>query len=236
MSNLRKYEGSELELFAKANNWKKYFSSSLHPYIFGDVAEIGAGMGMNSTWLRNERVSSWASVEPDSYLCSIMAEHYGEIKFQSKILNNFSNELVEQSYDCLLYIDVLEHIEGDSNEVNNAWEKLKPGGFLVILSPAFEYFYSEFDQAIGHYRRYNKKTLRACVDSNKFLEKKVSYLDSIGVLASLTNKWFLKQSIPTEDQVNMWDSRIVPVSKVFDKVLSPFFGKSIIGVWQKRSN
>ena len=35
------YIGGELELFAEATNWKRYFTSFFGPYIHGDVLEVG---------------------------------------------------------------------------------------------------------------------------------------------------------------------------------------------------
>jgi hypothetical protein len=39
------YQGNELDLFAKAINWKKYFASFIKPYLQGKVIEVGAGKG-----------------------------------------------------------------------------------------------------------------------------------------------------------------------------------------------
>ena len=39
------YSGSELELFADALNWKRYFAAGLRPYLGSRVLEVGAGIG-----------------------------------------------------------------------------------------------------------------------------------------------------------------------------------------------
>ena len=41
-------------------------------------------------------------------------------------------------FDCILYIDVLEHIENDRQELIEAKKRLKPGGRLIILAPAHQ--------------------------------------------------------------------------------------------------
>ena len=41
------YIGQELEIFAQAVNWKRYFARYIAPYIRGDVLEVGAGIGAN---------------------------------------------------------------------------------------------------------------------------------------------------------------------------------------------
>ncbi len=40
------YEGTELEVFEHARNWKSYFHSQLRPYIHGRVLEVGSGLGV----------------------------------------------------------------------------------------------------------------------------------------------------------------------------------------------
>lgn len=234
MTNHREYEGSELELFKNASSWKSYFADKLSVYIHGSVAEVGAGMGANTQFLMNSSVNEWTCVEPDSKLCEAILNSSISNLSSIKIHNGFSKSLTSAQYDCMIYIDVLEHIEDDMNEIMIAWDKLKINGYLVTLSPAFQYFYSNFDQVIGHYRRYNKSSLASIVPRERFDQRELYYLDSMGVFASLANKWFLKQEIPTIEQVQMWDTKIVPMSRIFDKLLHPFFGKSIVGVWQKR--
>ena len=63
--------------------------------------------------------------------------------------------------DCILYLDVLEHIADDRAEMKRAAARLAPGGRLVVLAPAHQALFSVFDRAVGHHRRYDRKSLRA---------------------------------------------------------------------------
>jgi hypothetical protein len=135
-------------------------------------------------------------------------------------------------YDAILYIDVLEHIEFDRQEVINAYHHLAPGGVIIILSPAHDFLYSLFDKSIGHYRRYSRKTLLKLRPSDSII-KFTGYLDSVGLLASLGNKLIMKSSMPTKNQILFWDRVLVPVSKVLDRIFRFKVGKSILAIWQK---
>ena len=53
-----------------------------------------------------------------------------------------------------MYLNVLEHIEEDVEEINQALKKLKNNGHLIILVPAHNELYSKFDEVIGHIKRY----------------------------------------------------------------------------------
>jgi hypothetical protein len=131
-----------------------------------------------------------------------------------------------------VYIDVLEHIEKDAAELRLAAEFLAPEGHLIVLGPAHQWLFTPFDEAIGHFRRYSKKSLAAvapplcrCI--------KLAYLDSVGLLASCGNRVVLNRSMPTVRQINFWDKWMVPCSRVLDGLLGHTVGKSILGVWQK---
>src|SRR6266446_6819483 len=49
------YRGGELELFARALHWKSYWISVLREYIHGSVLEVGAGIGANTSLLRDRK-------------------------------------------------------------------------------------------------------------------------------------------------------------------------------------
>ena len=59
------------------------------------------------------------------------------------------------------------------------------------------------------------------------------YLDSCGLLASVANRLLLSQSIPTTKQIGLWDSYMVPVSRLTDPLIGFSIGKSLIGIWQR---
>jgi hypothetical protein len=137
----------------------------------------------------------------------------------------------EARFDAVLYIDVLEHVEDDAGELAAASRVLQRGGVLIVLAPAHAWLYSPFDRAIGHHRRYTRRSLERIVPPG--LRRVVlCYLDSIGLLASAGNRFLLRRSLPTERDIACWDRLMVPVSRRVDPWLGFRIGKSIIGIWQ----
>lgn len=228
------YEGNELALFQNASNWKKYFSTTILPYIKGSVLEVGAGIGANTPYLLNEKVKSLTLLEPDPGF----TEHLQKLKLQNRlpalcVIQNGTLQQIEGDiyYDTILYLDVLEHIKDDKKELALAFNRLNAGGRLIILSPAFPCLFSSFDKGIGHYRRYTKKKLREIVCTPK--EVHLQYIDAIGFMLSLINKTILNQKLPTLKQIEFWDKKCIPLSKLIDPLVKRYFGRSILGVWQK---
>ena len=127
---------------------------------------------------------------------------------------------------------MLEHIENDRIELEAASAHLSSGGHLIVLSPAFNFVYSPFDKSIGHYRRYDRKMLCALTPSN-CRAKKIIYLDSLGMATSLVNRVLLSQAMPTVAQIKFWDTYLIPISSLVDRVLGYSFGRSVLGIWVK---
>src|ERR1039457_861921 len=105
------YIGSELDLFAKALKWKRYWLSHLCPFVAGTVIEVGAGNGNNTRIFQDLDREHWICVEPDPDLC---------VKLRASLPSGGSAEVVVGTLadvpentpaDTILYLDVLEHIE-----------------------------------------------------------------------------------------------------------------------------
>lgn len=229
-----KYVGSELDLFAAASNWKQYWSRQIQPFIRGDVVEVGAGVGSNTRFLDPGGASGrWVCLEPDAELNGRLVRNFqqAEPMREYEIVCGTLASLIGQQFDTIIYIDVLEHIESDGEELKQAASHLRPGGHVIVLSPAHQHLFSPFDAAIGHFRRYNRAMLRALSPVSLRLER-MMYLDSAGLILSAVNKILLRQSTPTKAQLQFWDRCIVPISRVLDRLLLYSLGKTIIAVWR----
>jgi SAM-dependent methyltransferase len=223
------YPGTELDVFAEASNWKAYWATRIRRWVRGDVLEAGAGIGANTAMLQNADVRSWICLEPDARLAATAAAALAEIP-RCSVRQGAIASLGDERFDTILYIDVLEHIADDCGELAAASRLLRPGGHIVVLAPAHQFLFSEFDRAIGHYRRYNRESLRACSPPGCALAA-IFYLDSVGILPSLGNRTLLRSGSPTAMQIEIWDKFMVPVSRVLDPLLGYRFGKTICGVW-----
>lgn len=230
---VRKYEGSELDLFQKAVRWKTYYGNRLKPFIRGSVLEVGAGIGGTTQFLLSDSVTAWTCLEPDPELQRVIGEKIAKralphlCRARTGTLASLHNG---EFFDTIVYIDVLEHIEDDRGEVMLAAQRLAPGGRIVVLSPAHPFLFSPFDQAVGHFRRYTKASLKS-LRPDALMCRAAGYLDSVGLIASLGNRVLLKSSSPTLKQIALWDRVMVPLSRLLDPALR--VGKSVFVVWEK---
>ena len=231
------YIGNELAVFKLATNWSIYIFEQLNPYLRGTVIEVGAGLGSRTIEFSKQSLN-WIAVEPDEGMAFELSQKLDskiEIKNIEVISGTLSDVPTDIKADTILYLDVLEHIYNDKAELELAYERLNPGGFLIVLAPAHQWLYSRFDSAIGHYRRYCLTSLL------KIAPKKLTLLiskniDSIGAIASLLNRLLLKQSMPTERQIIFWDRILVRLSTIVDPFICYKFGKTVLVVWEKSNS
>jgi SAM-dependent methyltransferase len=218
------YVGTELSLFAQAHNWKSYVASLLRPWLGRRVLDVGAGIGGNIQALFTEPVKEWVAIEPD-------ADQARQIVGASRVVvGTLATLKSSERFEAILYLDVVEHIADDAEELMCATRYLAPGGRLIVLVPAHQFLFSPFDSAIGHYRRYNRGSLRRIGPKNVRLDQ-LLLLDSVGLFASLANKLVLRSENPSFAQIHLWDKTMVPLSRTVDRLTRYRLGKSALAVW-----
>jgi SAM-dependent methyltransferase len=67
----------------------------------------------------------------------------------------FSLELSEK-VDCVVFCEVLEHVDREDEFISRVYEVLNPGGQVVLSVPARMKYWTEHDDMVGHLRRYEK--------------------------------------------------------------------------------
>jgi len=230
-----RYIGGELELFSLATNWKRYVKAAIREHLVGDILEVGAGIGSTTAAMHDGTAHRWVCLEPDlsnaTRLKRSVVERSG-YKETHVIAGSLDALAKHPSFDCVLYMDVLEHIQDDRDQIQAAALLVRPDGHIIILSPAHQWLFSEFDKSIGHLRRYDKQLLRSLMPSG-WIQVKMAYLDSVGALLSLGNVVGLRQAMPSPRQIAIWDRLCIPLSRIMDSLLRQNCGKSVLAVWRK---
>lgn len=68
-----------------------------------------------------------------------------------------------RKYDCLIFMDILEHAVDDVRVLEDSVQYLTQGGFAFITVPAMSFIFSSHDRFLGHQRRYTLRTLRKTI-------------------------------------------------------------------------
>lgn len=65
----------------------------------------------------------------------------------------------DRRWDAVFLLDVLEHLEDDTEALRQVRRALKPGGLVFATVPALDRFWSSNDEVAGHRRRYSRADL-----------------------------------------------------------------------------
>ena len=140
-------------------------------------------------------------------------------------------ELRAQPFDTVVCLNVLEHIEDDHFALTQMRDVLAPGGTLALLVPAHQFLYGEFDRAVGHFRRYEKRALANRLAAAGFVVREMKFFSLLAALPWLINGRILKRGYLPAGQANL-ANKLVPLLRL-EKLIGPPCGLSLIAIAQK---
>lgn len=85
----------------------------------------------------------------------------------------------DASCDIVTMLDVLEHLSDDARALSEVNRVLRPGGALVLSVPAYQHLWSAHDEALHHFRRYEKVQLARVLRQGGFRVWRLSFAMSL---------------------------------------------------------
>jgi SAM-dependent methyltransferase len=118
------------------------------------LVEVGCGSGGNLPMLAN--FGAVVGAEPEAKAISDFRRKRGHA---FTVIRHRVPEPLPARYHVIAMFDVLEHIADDAGALVWAAEQLEPGGILVLSVPAFQFLWTEQDDAAHHFKRYTLQQL-----------------------------------------------------------------------------
>ena len=208
-----------LESLSNARQLNRWIISLFQPYIGQRILEAGCGTGnMTALLLDRERL---VAIDVDEHYCERIRRRYGHLsnlRIERVDLEDAAavESLSGEQFDTVVSINVLEHISDDSKAVASLRDVLQPGGRLVVLVPAQPDLFSPSDTAMGHFRRYDRNSLRSLLESAGMSVELISDFNRLGVLGWRANKLLGRSEIsPWQARVYGW---LVPFARLIDRI------------------
>ena len=226
------YEGKDLEAMSFAQNYHNWIYENIETELGTKIAEIGSGVGNFTEFLLRNEHARIDAYEP----CAKM--HLNNKFSKNPRVNciNSNFELVSKScdnkYDSVIFINVLEHIQQDSDAIKKAYKIIRRGGTLIISVPALQVLYSNFDRSIGHYRRYQKSELIKLAQIASFKIMSCKYFDSIGIIPWFIFMKGMRRGLSSRNTYT-YDKFVVPWLKIVEKIITPPLGKNLLLIASK---
>lgn len=228
-----------LEAIHAADKFNYWMFSVIQPYCQGNILEIGSGIGNISSCFLKENASIYLSDIRADY-CQALSQKFPKspnllgieiIDLADPMFGNRYNHLCNK-FDTVFALNVLEHIENQNLALQNASKLLCEKGRLIILVPAYQKLYCRFDEELGHYRRYTRKTLLKAIREGGFSPIKSFYFNLAGIAGWLLFGKLLGRKQIEKGEMNLYNT-LVPIFKIADAVTFHKIGLSVICIAQK---
>jgi len=120
------------------------------------------------------------------------------------------------TFDLVLALDVIEHIEDDLRTLTECCRILKGGGSLIVTVPAFMTLWSPWDEALGHRRRYTVSMLAERIQQAGLTTRRITYMFffifPIALLIRGTKKLIQRDAVT-------YSSDFIPLPKILNRFL-----------------
>lgn len=119
------------------------------------IVDLGCGTGGTIAALAS--AYTCVGIDPSLDAITLARNLHPDVQF----LHGSAGQLqsIRTPISCCLLMDVLEHIEDDVGFLKDVVLSLPRGGRVLITVPAEMALWSRHDQEVGHFRRYDMKTL-----------------------------------------------------------------------------
>ena len=126
----------------------------------------------------------------------------------------------DETFDCVICSEVIEHIEEDKKALGEMARVLRPGGEVYLTCPVQKKYFGFDDELVGHFRRYETEELRselACLGLRE--------IQVVAVLGPL-EKWIMERVARVfieKRRKGASESPLGPALKLLAWVALPFY-------------
>jgi SAM-dependent methyltransferase len=211
-----------------APNYLRWIADLIRPYLGHEVLEVGAGIGSITELYADGRAVVASDISDDCVqaLRARFAKRQN-ITVVQKDLRAFGED--GRTFDSVVMINVLEHIEDDSGVLAELSRLLSPGGNVVIYVPALNGLYGRWDSKVGHYRRYSKWRLREVAHQAGLEVAELRYVNALAIPAWLA---FSRTDVDRTQSASLsvWDRTGVPLSRALERRFRVPVGLNLLAV------
>jgi SAM-dependent methyltransferase len=157
-----------------ANAWLRWdVTRRLVPADARTVLEIGCGGGGFGARLSVGR--DYLGVEPDEQSSATARARVAAAGAGGEVRTGTVEDVVDpdRRFDLVCAFEVLEHLEDDGAALADWVQRVRPGGSLLVSTPAFQARYAAWDEVVGHYRRYEPAQLAALLEAQGLVDVEV---------------------------------------------------------------
>jgi 2-polyprenyl-3-methyl-5-hydroxy-6-metoxy-1,4-benzoquinol methylase len=232
----KRYAAEDLETMSEAVRYQAHVFGLVRPHLGAYVLEVGCGIGtMSRQILETSDRLRLVCIEPNANCAGRARE---ELLGQERVTIRMCHleecdrdELRRQRFDTVVCVNVLEHIEDDIQALTLFREVVEEtGGQILIFVPAMQGIYGPHDAALGHHRRYSKRSLTAAFAAAGLDVVMLKYTNPFGLLGWMYNTYISGNTEHTPHQIRLFDRFVAPWALPLERVVTPPIGLSLFAV------
>lgn len=233
-----RYAADDLEIMQEARRYAEHVFSLFREHIGASVLEVGCGISTMSRRLVDVADSVFA-IEPNVACATIARQALGDHpRFTLRVCHLEEcapAELASHRFDTVFCINVLEHIENDVAALRTFRDVVVPNGRVLIFVPAIQAAYGPLDAALGHHRRYSKRSLaRAFGDAGLELQT-LRYTNPIGLLGWMFGAHVTRSTVHSSLQIRLFETLVAPWALPLERIVAPPIGLSLVAVGRRQA-
>lgn len=222
----------------EAVNYHRWLLDLVRPQLGGPMLEIGFGYGQYTREMASlvDRLVA-VDIDPACLAAGRGLPANVHLKLANLADREFATQVGEQSYQTVVCLNVLEHLEDDLAALRSLRACLRTGGRLALIVPAHPALYGPMDEMAGHYRRYTRSVLRRRLKEAGFRVAALRYINPLGGLGWWLNARFYRPQHLSDPAINrqiLWfDKYVQPFSRWLTPLTQLFFGQSVWAVGER---
>jgi len=231
-----RYAADDLEIMQEARRYSGHVFNLFRGYIGRRVLEVGCGISTMSRRLI-EVADLVVGIEPNPTCVAIARRTLGDqprFELRSCHLEECDRaELASHRFDTVFCVNVLEHISDDVAALRAFREVIAPGGHVLIFVPAVQAAYGPLDAALGHHRRYSKRSLsKAFTDAGLELLS-LRYTNPIGLLGWMAGAYVTRSTQHSSAQIRIFETLVAPWALPLERLIPPPIGLSLVAIGRR---
>jgi 2-polyprenyl-3-methyl-5-hydroxy-6-metoxy-1,4-benzoquinol methylase len=231
-----------LQNLTHADRFNKWMFDAIRPYVSGKILEIGSGIGnISAQFIKSGLPITLTDFSPQ--YCQLLHQRFD---IQPLVQSIHQMDLANPAFasvhapllgrfDTVFALNVVEHIENHERAIANAHSLLAPGGKIIILVPAYQSLYNGLDTALGHFRRYTRKSLSHLLESQGFTVTHTQNFNLAGIFGWFFTGSLQKQNTLPAGQLKLYN-KLVPLFRLADTLTGKSMGLSVIAIGQKSNS
>jgi 2-polyprenyl-3-methyl-5-hydroxy-6-metoxy-1,4-benzoquinol methylase len=225
----RQIQSDVLVALSQCRNHRTWFAEFARPYLGDHPIEIGSGLGNYAReWI--PLVKRFTASDADEAMVVGLKNELAGYP-HADVRQIWLPTTARAEHSCLICYNVLEHIEDDTGALRSMADLVRPGGYIVLVCPAFPFAMSPVDIATGHVRRYTRRSMRTVLTEAGLEVVDLRYANSLGLLCYYAFTSLLRRQPSTGGTMTFYDRVVVPVVRGAEwLVRRPPFGQSVVAV------